>query len=129
MDAAALVISSTDDDAKGAAKLMFTVGNHFVEDITWALRLKTSPDPIIERSEYTAALARLRTAGYKVVDGDASWTKFSHFRSKYASTLNLMAQLLMAPPAQWVGDRSYLPHRQRPRRRRLPARTAPRSAS
>ena len=124
MDAAALIITSTDDRSKGAAKLMFTVGNHLVEDLTWALRLKTSPDVIIERSEYMAAIARLRAAGYQVKDGEESWTKFSHFRSKYASWLNLMAALLAAPPAQWVGDRSYLPHRQRPRRRRLPAQPA-----
>jgi hypothetical protein len=123
MDSAALIITSTDDDAKGAAKLMFTVGNHLVEDLTWALRLKTQPDAIIERSEYSAALVRLKAAGYAVTDGEESWTNFSHYRAKYASTLNLLAQLLSAPPAQWVGDRSYLPHRQRPRRRRLPART------
>jgi hypothetical protein len=121
MDAAALIITSTDDRSKGSAKLMFTVGNHLVEDLTWALRLHTQPDAIIERSEYTAAIDRLRAAGYNVMDGEEHWTKFSHFRSKYASTLNLMAQLLLAPPAQWVGDRSYLPHRQRPRRRRVPA--------
>jgi Ion channel len=121
MDAAALIITSTDDRSKGSAKLMFTVGNHLVEDLTWALRLKTQPDAIIERSEYTAAIVRLKAAGYSAMDGDEHWTKFSHYRSKYASTLNLMAQLLVAPPAQWVGDRSYLPHRQRPRRRRLPA--------
>ena len=121
MDAAALVITSTDDRAKGAAKLMFTIGNHLVEDLTWVLRLKTQPDAIIERSEYTAALVRLKAAGYAVTDSDESWTKFSHYRAKYASMLNLMAQLLLAPPAAWVGDRSYLPHRQRARRRRLPA--------
>jgi Ion channel len=124
MDAAGLIITSTDHDSRGAARLMFTVGNHLVEDLTWVLRLKTSPDAIIERSEYAAAAARLKTAGYNVTDGDLAWEKFSHFRAKYASTLNLIAQLLSAPPAQWVGDRSYLPHRQRPRRRRLPAQPA-----
>jgi hypothetical protein len=123
MDAAALIMTSTDDPSKGAAKLMFTIGNHFVEDITWTLRLKTAPDAIIERSEYEAALGRLKAAGYNVMDGDASWESFSHYRSRYASTLNLLAQLLAAPPAQWVGDRSYLPHRQRPRRRRIGAAT------
>ena len=118
MDAAALVMTSTDDNSKGSAKLMFMVGNHFVEDITWALRLKTTSDAIIERSEYTAAVARMKAAGYKVIEGDAAWDNFSHYRAKYASTLNLLAQMLAAPPAQWVGDRSYLPHRQRPRRQR-----------
>ena len=124
MDSAALIISSTDHEARGAARLMFTVGNHLVEDLSWALRLKTQPDAIIERSEYSAALARLKAAGYGVTDGEESWVKFSHFRAKYASTLNLLAQLLVAPPAQWIGDRSYLPHRQRPRRRIAPARPA-----
>ncbi len=122
MDSAALILSSTDSPAKGAAKLMFTIGNHLVEDISWVFRLKVEPEPIIERSEYTAAIGRLRAAGYRVTDGDAAWEQFSHYRAKYASALNLMAQYLLAPPAQWVGDRSYLPHRQRPRRRRQPAR-------
>ncbi len=127
MDAAALMMTSTDDRSKGTARLMFIVGNHLVEDISWALRLKTKPDPIIERSEYSAAVARIKAAGYNAHDGDEAWETFSHYRSKYASTLNLMAQLLAAPPAQWVGDRSYLPHRQRPsrfRRRPAPAPTA-----
>ncbi len=123
MDAASLIISSTDHESKGAARLMFTVGNHVVEDLTWILRLKTAPDPIIERQEFTAALTRLRVAGYRVTDGDEAWTQFAFLRSKYASTLNQIAQLLSAPPAQWVGDRSYLPHRQR-RRRRQAAKTA-----
>jgi Ion channel len=120
MDAASLVMSSTDSPAKGAAKLMFTVGNHLVEDLSWVFRLQVEPNPIIEKAEYQAAIARLRTAGYAIHDGDEAWEKFSHFRSKYASALNLMAQYLLAPPAQWVGDRSYLPHRARPRRRRQP---------
>jgi hypothetical protein len=121
MDSAALILTSTDDPSRGAAKLMFTVGNHLVEDLTWVFRLTVEPNPIIEKSEYRAAIERLRTAGYRVSDGDANWEKFSRFRSKYASALNLMATYLLAPPAQWVGDRSYLPHRQRPRRVRREA--------
>jgi hypothetical protein len=124
MDAAALIMSSTDNPAKGAAKLMFTVGNHLVEDLSWVFRLQVEPNPIIEKAEYQAAIVRLRAAGYAIHDGEEAWEKFSHFREKYASALNLMAQYLLAPPAQWVGDRSYLPHRQRPRRRRQPARAA-----
>jgi hypothetical protein len=124
MDSAALLLSSTDNPARGAAKLMFTVGNHLVEDLAWVFQLKVEPDAIIERPEYAAAIARMKAAGYKVTDGDAAWESFSHYRSKYASALNLMAQYLLAPPAQWVGDRSYLPHRQRrPRRRRQAAQT------
>lgn len=126
MDSASLILTSTDSPAKGAAKLMFTVGNHLVEDLSWVFRLKLATDPIIERSEYDAAIARLKAAGYRVTDGDAAWEAFADYRSKYASALNQLATDLLAPPAAWVGDRSYLPHRQRrPRRRRpAPAKTA-----
>src|SRR5438874_3099876 len=127
MDAGALVISSMEGQpSAGAAKLMLTIGNHFVEDIAWLLRFQQAPDPIIERGEYAAAIERLKAAGYQAHDGDAHWQKFAAMRSKYATTLNQIAQLLSAPPAPWVGDRSYLPHRQRQRRRRA---VAPKPAS
>jgi hypothetical protein len=121
MDAATLVMSSVDDDAEGAARLMFTVGNHLVEDLTWVLRLKPATDAIVEREEFDQAVARLKKAGYQVKDGDA-WKQFVDLRSRYASTLNQVAHLLDVPIAEWVGDRSYIPHRQsrslRPRRRK-----------
>ncbi len=119
MDASTLIMSSVEGDkSAGSAKLMATVGDHLVEDITWLLfRTQLDPEPIIERSEYEAAIVRLRAAGYQAHDGDAHWQKFVALRAKYAMFLNRMAQLLAAPPAPWVGDRSYLPHRERPRRR------------
>ena len=127
MDAAALVITSVEgDEAHGAAKLMFTVGNHLVEDIAWVFRFQSAADPIVEREEYVAAIARLKAAGYNAQDGDAHWQKFAKQRGRYAVPLNRMAQLLAAPPAPWVGDRSYLPHRQRPRRKK-PATATPSS--
>ena len=99
---------------------MFTVGNHLVEDMAWVFGLKLQSDAIIEQSEYVAAIARLKAAGYRAHDGEAHWQKFSKMRGKYASGLNQIAQWLAAPPAPWVGDRSYLPHRQRPRRQPAP---------
>jgi hypothetical protein len=123
MDAANLIITSVEnDESHGSAKLMFTVGNHLVEDVAWLFRFQADDGPIIEREEYVAAIGRLKAAGYQAQDGDAHWEKFAKFRGKYASTLNNISQLLAAPPAPWVGDRSYLPHRQRARRRR-PAQT------
>ena len=118
MDAASLVITSTDHESRGAARMMLTVGTHLVEDLSWVFRLKPMADPIMERSEYKAAVDRLKSAGYHASDGDKAWEDFVHLRSKYASALNQMAHMLLAPPAPWVGDRSYLPHRQRPRRKR-----------
>ncbi|HTD47844.1 MAG TPA: ion channel [bacterium] len=124
MDAAALVISSVEVESAGAARLMFTVGSHLVEDMAIVFGLTAAADPIIERSEYMAAVGRLRAAGYRVKDGDTHWQRFADLRSRYGSMLNQAAQFLAIPPAPWVGDRSYLPHRQRGRRRKPATNTA-----
>ena len=125
MDAAVLTLSTIDDGADGPAHLMFTVGNHLVEDMSWVFNIKSSDDPIVERSEYDAAVQRLSKVGYRIRDLDAGWKKFAEMRAKYATGLNQMALWLAIPPAQWIGDRSYLPHRAkrtpRPRRGRAAA--------
>ncbi len=118
MDAAALVVSSLETEVEGSARLMLTMGNHLVEDLSWVFRLKLAHDSIVERGEYDIALERLRVAGYRTRDGDAGWSRFIELRQGYASLLNQMAHFLALPPAEWVGDRSYLPHRRGRRRRR-----------
>jgi hypothetical protein len=119
MDAAVLCLSTIDDGSDGPAHLMFTVGNHLVEDMSWVFNIKTSDDPIVERAEFDAAVLRLGKVGYTMRDVEASWKKFSELRAKYATGLNQMALWLAIPPAQWIGDRSYLPHRVK-RGRRAP---------
>jgi hypothetical protein len=124
MDAAVLTLSTIEDGSDGPAHLMFTVGNHLVEDMSWVFNIKSSDDPIVERAEYDAAVQRLIKVGYKIRDTEAGWKKFSELRAKYATGLNQMALWLVIPPAQWIGDRSYLPHRvkrSRPRRTRVAA--------
>lgn len=111
MDAAVLIISTVDDDSEGPARLMLRIGNHLVEDMSWVFGLKSATDGIVERAEYQVAVERLVKAGYHVRDTEAGWKQFAELRSKYASPLNQMAQWLVIPPAQWIGDRSYIPHR------------------
>jgi hypothetical protein len=118
MDAAVLVVSTVEDESEGSAHLMVIVGNHFVEDTAWVLRFRGELDAIIDRDEYQAAVARLRKAGYRIKEG--GWEKFSTLRAKYGSVVNQLALLLAVPPAEWVGDRSYLPHRQRRKRAKAP---------
>lgn len=117
MDSTALVLSTLDDDSDAAAHLMFIVGIHMVEDLAWVFRLTTVSTPLLEQDEYRAAVERLRRAGYAIKPADG-WPRFAELRTKYASALNQMASWLLTPPAQWVGDRSYLPHRERRGRRR-----------
>ena len=122
MDAATLVMSTIEEESQGAAQLMFTVGNHLVEDLSWYFRLESSPDPYVEREEFDQAVERLAKAGHRCRQNTAAWKEFAALRAKYAFPLNQMAQRLAIIPAQWIGDRSYLPHqpgrRQRGRRRR-----------
>jgi hypothetical protein len=110
MDAALLVITTVDGDGDGSAQLTFTIGNHLVEDMVWNLRIKTTQDVGVERDEFDAAVDRLIKAGYTCRPNDAAWAAFSHKRPKYASALNEMARRFAIIPAQWIGDRSYLPH-------------------
>lgn len=111
MDAAVLIVSTVDDDSEGPARLMLRVGNHLVEDMSWVFGLKIATDGIVERAEYQLAVERLVKSGYHVRDTEAGWKQFAELRSKYASPLNQMAHWLVIPPAQWIGDRSYIPHR------------------
>jgi Ion channel len=123
MDAAILTISTIDDGSEGPAHLMFTVGNHLVEDMSWVFNIKSSDDPIVERAEYEVAVQRLIKSGYRIKDVDAGWKKFAELRARYATGLNQMALWLAIPPAPWIGDRTYLPHRVKrsPRPRRTKA--------
>ncbi|HEV2218137.1 MAG TPA: potassium channel family protein [Candidatus Dormibacteraeota bacterium] len=111
MDAAALVISSLDGPADGTAKLTLTIGDHLVEDMVWYFNFPRSDDVGVERVEFDQALDRLEKVGYKIHPRDDAWEHFSKIRSKYAFGLNAMARRFAIIPAQWIGDRSYIPHR------------------
>ena len=122
MDAAVLVMSTVEDKSEGPAKLMYRVGNHLVEDLSWYFRrwAQRGDSPVIERFEFDEAWARLQKAGYRCRAADEAWTIFAKLRSNYASPINGLARALSIIPAEWIGDRSYLPHRERePRQRRL----------
>jgi len=122
MDAATLIVSTIEDVPHGPAQLMLKVGGHLVEDFGWYLGLPTSSDPIVEREEFEQARNRLTEAGYRCREPDQAWAEFARRRSVYASPLNRLAHYMAVVPAQWIGDRTYLPHvaGRRPRRRRLP---------
>jgi hypothetical protein len=39
---------------------------------------------------------------------ETSWQAFRLQRLRYAANLNALARFFHIPPAQWIGDRSYL---------------------
>ncbi len=114
MDAATLVLTTVDGGPEGHARLMHKIGNHFVADMRNFLRYEQyNPVPGVEREEFVEACGRLKRAGYKLHDIDTAWMAFSAYRSKYGGWLNEVTKALSVPPAPWIGDRSYLPHRER----------------
>jgi hypothetical protein len=113
MDAATLVITTVDGGPVGHARLMHKVGNHFVADMRNFLRYESDGVAGVERQEFVEACGRLKRAGYRLHDVDTAWEAFSAHRSKYGGWLNETTKGLGVPPAPWIGDRSYLPHRER----------------
>lgn len=111
MDAALLAFSTVEVPGAGQARLMFKIGQHLVEDLTWYFRFPHQHLPGIERGEFDAACDRLAAAGYRLRDRNAAWSQFAALRSQYAGPLNGLAHHLAIVPALWIGDRSYLPHR------------------
>jgi len=125
MDAATLIISAVEEESVGPARLMFTVGNHLVADLARYFRLSLSAHPYVERDEFDEAMARLAKAGYRCRSNPDAWTEFASLRARYAAPLNEMNKRLANIPAQWIGDRSYLPHQKGSRRRPGPALSPP----
>jgi hypothetical protein len=113
MDAATLVISTIDGGPVGPARLMYKVGAHLVTDMRIFYRYEGGAVPGVEREEFIEACNRLTRAGYKLRPLDKAWEEFSGLRTKYAVWLNRTTKALNVPPAPWIGDRSYLPHRER----------------
>lgn len=115
LDAATLMLTTVEGGPRGQASATRGIGTHLVEDIGRFFRFITRDRPIegpmIERGEFEDARARLRAAGYVLVpDADASWTEFARLRADYAGPLNALARYFDVPPAQWIGDRSYVLH-------------------
>lgn len=117
MDAANFVVSTVDGEAVGSARLTLTVGKHLIEDMSWNFGFQKSEEAGVEQFEFKEAFARLRKVGYKCRPEDEAWKAFSTIRSHYGSALNQAAKRFAIIPAQWIGDRSYVPHQGRRRRR------------
>jgi hypothetical protein len=115
LDATTLLLTTVQGGPRGQAAATRGIGAHLVEDIGRFFGFITDGQSnvgaMIERAEYDEARTRLHEAGYTLVpDADASWADFAKLRAEYAGPLNAMAKYLDVPPAQWIGDRSYVLH-------------------
>lgn len=113
LDAATLVLTAVDDIPRGRAELMSAMGEHLVEDIGNLHGFRNEPGAGISRGEFDEARSRLAVAGYALADADRAWRSFVGRQSHYAARLNLLAELWLSPPSQWVGDRAPIGHHER----------------
>ncbi|TMG35376.1 MAG: two pore domain potassium channel family protein [Chloroflexi bacterium] len=108
LDTATLVLTTIEGDHHGEALMMYSMGRHLVEDLSRFFRLHDGGEVGVEPDEFDQARDRLHAAGYRLRPREQAWKKFVELRSAYADPLNTMAKFWAAPPAQWIGDRSYV---------------------
>jgi hypothetical protein len=113
LDASTLAMTTLDVPRKGEATIVNRLGRHFVDDFARYFRLPDGTMVGIDRSEFDRAYERLELAEIPLREREQAWKDFGEIRSTYASQLNLLARYWRIPPAQWIGDRSFLAHRLR----------------
>lgn len=110
LDAATLVLTTVEGVQRGHAEMMAQMGEHLVEDVGQAYGFENEPGAGITRMEYDEARDRLAAAGYTLGDPGRGWRSFTARRAHYAARLNLLAELWVSPPSQWIGDRAPIGH-------------------
>jgi Ion channel len=105
LDACALVLTTIEGVPRGQAELTKRGGAHLVEDISNTLSLRGDGSRV-DRAEFDAVYERLRAAGYRLGDLDASWRRFERGRSTYAGRLEALAGYWAAPATVWIDERA-----------------------
>ena len=116
LDAASLVLTTTEGVPRGEAELFRRVGSHLVEDITnlgFRAGVTASPNPAetwagMDRWSFDQACARLTEAGYDLASGDCAWEAFEAARSGYAGRLEAMATYWATPTNSWLHSEAPL---------------------
>jgi hypothetical protein len=120
LDAAALFSSTIDVERNAETQLCLRAGYIALRRIASFFRLPFDPDPrfplnpiAVAREEYDDMVADLAARGVPLKeDREQAWLDFAGWRVTYDAPLLRLAELTMAPYAQWSSDRS-LPGRLR----------------
>ncbi|HZI44769.1 MAG TPA: hypothetical protein VFD53_06105 [Ilumatobacter sp.] len=116
LDTAALRASAVDIPRDARTDLMIRTGFLALRRIADYFDMHYDPDPrpgdaiSVTRPEFDAALVELEAAGLPLkADRDQAWIDFAGWRVNYDSVLLQLAQMVMAPPANWITDRGEQP--------------------
>jgi hypothetical protein len=116
LDAASLVLTTTEGVPRGEAELFRRLGSHLVEDITnlgFRAGVTASQNPAeararLDRTAFDAACTRLAEAGYRLVPRDKAWRDFESARTEYAGRLEAMAMYWATPANSWLESTAVL---------------------
>ena len=115
LDSASLAASSLNIPRNPRAELCIRAGYLALRHIAVFFSIPHNPEPrpddpiSISRAEFDDVYSRLRSEGVPLKsDIDQCWRDFAGWRVNYDATLLALAQLTMAPVAEWVSDRGPL---------------------
>jgi hypothetical protein len=116
MDAAALQLALAPSSAPTEARLCLRMGYLCLREIATVARIPFDPDPFPEDpidltfEEFKGAFDKLTESGYEFErTPEEAWPHFRGWRVNYESVAYALADLIVAPPGPWSGDRSHLP--------------------
>jgi hypothetical protein len=119
LDTAAIVESTLEKPMDVRARLCIRAGFVALRHICDFFRIAYDPDPkptdpiSIQQSEFDEVYDALKAAGLPVVaDREQAWRDYAGWRVNYDVPLLALAELTMAPYAQWISDRG-LPRQRR----------------
>jgi len=121
LDAAAFRLSAISGPYSPTAVLCLRSGFMALRSIADFMQLPYDPDPApddpisISREEFFAVYDQMEAAGVSVIpDREAAWENYRGWRVNYDAVLIGIAQVIVAPYAPWVSDRSLNVRRHRP---------------
>lgn len=115
LDAAALAQTALVREPSPAGRIVIRAGFITLRRIADVFGIAYDPDPqygdpiALTRVEFEEALDRLAEDGLSIVDDrDQAWMDFAGWRVNYEAVMLEIAELIMAPYAPWVSDRSSI---------------------
>lgn len=116
MDAAALQLSLSPSTAPTQARLCLRMGFSCLRYIADLLKIPYDPDPLpdepieLQYEEFASGVERLAQVEFPMDrTPEEAWPDFKGWRVNYESLAYSLADLVVAPPGPWSGERSHLP--------------------
>jgi hypothetical protein len=120
LDTASFWVGCIEHPPDPDAQLCIRAGFLALRRIAAAFSIPFDPDPdpeapiTIDRKEWDDAMAEMEEAGVPLrADREQAWTAWRGWRVNYDEVLLNLAQMVEAPPAPWVSDRSPIGHQGR----------------